>query len=247
MIASSVDIVPVGLDGLAVRFADRLTDPANRAAVAFRGAVAAAGWDGVREVSSALCSTYVSFDPRVLDHAALTARLTDLAASRDWRAAAWPEGRRVWRVPAVFGGGSGPQLAEAAAAAGRTPEEAVADLTAAPLRALTLGFAPGQAYLGTLPKAWAIPRQTGLTPTVPAGALVVAVRQAIVFAAAAPTGWRHVGQTRLVCFRPDHPDRPITLAPGDAVRFDPVDAETLERRAEDDPEGLGGATWTPTE
>ncbi|WP_022703098.1 5-oxoprolinase subunit B family protein [Pseudorhodobacter ferrugineus] len=237
-------IVPVGLTGLLVRFGDRLSESANRAALAFRAAVEAQGWVGVEETSSSLTSTYVRFDPLDFAHADLKARLQGLLAAGDWYAADPPKGRRFWRIPTVFGGQAAPQLAEAAALAGVSEAEAIAALSGARTRVLTLGFAPGQPYLGELPEAWNIPRQSTITPQVPAGALVVAVRQFVLFANASPTGWRHVGQTGFRLYRPEAED-PFPLRAGDEVQFYAVsetDYETMQSR---DPSGNGGAVVEP--
>lgn len=236
-------IVTVGLTGLLVRFADRLTDPANRAALAFRAAVDAEGWPGVEETSSSLCATYLRFDPLHLPHAVLQARLHGLLAGQDWYTAAAPQGRRFWRIPTVFGGDLAPQLVEAAALAGQSEAEAIAVLTNARPRVLTLGFAPGQPYLGELPEGWNIPRQSALTPQVPAGALVVAVRQFVLFANASPTGWRHVGQTAFRCFRPEAAD-PFPLRAGDEVAFYAITPEEYDNIRKTDPLG-GGASTEP--
>lgn len=230
----------VGIDGMLVQFADHLTEEANRAALAFRAAVDRAGWDGIEETSTSLVSAYVRFDPLALSHEALTAALTALLSSQDWYGAAFPEGRRRVTIPTVYGGDGGPQLAEAAAAAGLREDEAIAELSAASLTVQTLGFAPGMPYLGALPGHWDIPRQTDLTPQVPAGALCVAIRQCVLFPVSMPTGWRHVGQTAARLFRPEADD-PFLLRPGDVLQFPSVSAETLDRlRAED-----AGATVEP--
>ncbi|MCC6001170.1 MAG: allophanate hydrolase subunit 1 [Pararhodobacter sp.] len=220
-------IATLGVDGLLVRFGDALSEPANRAALAFCDAVKAQDWPGLAEVSTALVSVLLHLDLRATDHARLRAGLNTLLASRNWFDAPLPRGRRLWAVPAVFGTDLAPQLAEAAALAGVTPAQAVADLTAEPLRVLTIGFAPGQPYLGQLPAGWDIPRQTALTPQVPPGALTVAIRQVVLFSVASPTGWRHVGQTALRLFDPDRTE-PFLLRPGDAVLFQPVDRAGLE-------------------
>jgi KipI family sensor histidine kinase inhibitor len=233
-------IAPLGLSGLLVRFADKLSEPANRAALAFRAAVEGAGWAEVEETATALASTFVRFDPLGVGHTEMSARLTTLLATRDWYAADLPGGRRHWRIPTAFGGTSGPQLVEAAALAGVTPEAATQTLSSARVRVIAIGYAPGQPYLGTLPPEWDIPRQTALTRAVPEGALVVAVRQFVLFSSQAPTGWRHVGQTAFCCFRPET-DTPFALRPGDEVTFTQATAEELERMRSDDATGNGGA------
>jgi KipI family sensor histidine kinase inhibitor len=222
----------VGVDGFLVSFAGALDERANRAALAFRAALERESWPGVAECATSLVSAFLRFDLAACDHDALRARLETLLASRNWYDAPLPEGRRLWRVPVVFGGDHGPQLAEAAELAGQSEGDAIATLCAQPVRVQTIGFAPGQPYLGQLPENWDIPRQTGLTPHVPEGALVVAIRQLIVFSVGTPTGWRHIGQTGLRLFRPEAED-PFLLRPGDEVLFHPADDLDRLRAARD--------------
>ncbi|MCA0938806.1 allophanate hydrolase subunit 1 [Salipiger pacificus] len=228
-----------GIDGMLVSFGARLGEAANRAALAFRASLERESWEGVEEISSSLVSAYLRFDPLALDHATLEARLRALMASRDWLQADLPHGRRLHRIPTVYGGSLAPQLAEAAQVAGMSEAEAVASLSSARVRVTALGFAPGQPYLGELPEVWNIPRQQALTPRVPQGALVLAIRQFVIFSVTAPTGWRHVGQTAAPLFRLGA-ERPFLLAPGDEVEF-PQISEEVFARIQADPDG--GASW----
>ena len=232
-------IATLGVDGFLISFGDRLSEPANRAALAFRAALDRAGWPGVEETSTSLASAYLRFDPLAQDHAALRARLEGLLASRDWTAAPLPEGRRLWHVPTVYGTDLAPQLDEAARAAGVNADEAIASISQTRVRVQTIGFAPGQPYLGELPPCWDIPRQTALSDNVPAGALVVAIRQLVLFSVTTPTGWRHIGQTAFRLFRPEA-DQPFVLRPGDEVLFPPTTPEALANMRANDPDG--GAT-----
>lgn len=222
-------IRPMGLDGFLVSFADSLTDPANRAALAFQEAVAQADLPGLAEMSTSLVSVYVRFRPALVSGDAMLERLRDVLHSRDWDAQALPSNRRLWRVPTVYGGRHGPQLEEAAELAGLSLAEATDSLGAARVRVLAIGFAPGQPYLGLLDDTWNIPRQTGLTPQVPSGALVVAIRQLVLFTNASPTGWRHVGQTRFRNFAPEA-EQVFALRPGDEMQFDPCPEAEFETR-----------------
>ncbi len=228
-----------GVDGLLVSFGDRLSEPANRAALAFRVAVEAEGWDAIEETSSTLVSCFIRFDPLRLTHDVLKAKVETLAKGRNWFDVALPTGRRFWRIPTVYGTEMAPQLAQAAAAAGMSEAEAATSLSDARVRVQALGFAPGQPYLGELPQAWDIPRQSQLTDRVPQGALVVAIRQLVLFGVSAPTGWQHVGQTAINLFQPKA-DEPILLRPGDEVQFVATDAASLNNMRSDP---NGGATF----
>ncbi|MEP2027742.1 MAG: allophanate hydrolase subunit 1 [Paracoccaceae bacterium] len=233
-------IANLGVSGLLVQFGDTLSEPVNRAALALRAHLEKESWDGVEETSTSLSSVFVRFDPLHLSHASLRQRLEGLLRDQDWYAANLPTGRRHWHIPCSFGGSDGPQLGEAAALAGHSEPESIADIEAHPVQVLTIGFAPGQPYMGSLPVEWDIPRQTGLTAKVPEGALVVAIRQLIIFASDAPTGWRHIGQTAFRCYRPEAGD-PFALRPGDLVSFYPISPDELSAIRFNNPSGDGGA------
>ncbi len=234
------EIRRIGVSGVVVTFGDTLSEQANLAAIAFRAAVDAQAWGEVQETSSSLVSTFLSVDLTAISYDEIHSRLSALLATRDWFAASLPPGRKLWTLPMCFDEQVAPQLKEAAEAAAVSPKEALEQLSQSRTRVITLGFAPGQPYLGLLPKQWDIPRQTELTPNVPVGALVVAIRQFVIFAATTPTGWRHVGQT---AFRPFDPDRdpPFAFSPGDEVRFATITASELEQLEKGD--SLGGAEW----
>jgi len=229
----------VGVDGLLVSFGNSLSEPANRAALAFRAALDTSSPDGIEETSTSLVSTYLRFDPVHADHKELLSEVQGMLDRQDWYKASLPSGRRAWRIPTVFGTDLAPQLDEAAAAAGLTQEEAITSISESRVRVQTIGFAAGQPYLGELDPTWDIPRQKALTERVPDGALTVAIRQLVLFSVTTPTGWRHIGQTAFRLFRPES-DTPFVLRPGDEVRFDPVSRERLSAM-QGDPDG--GATF----
>jgi KipI family sensor histidine kinase inhibitor len=221
-------LIRLGEAAVLVEFAPRLVEDANRAALAFRAAVEEAGWDGVEETSVTLKSALVRFDPEILPHAGIEERLRGLAAERDWGAAELPPGRSLWRIPAAFGGEAGPQFPDVAELIGRSEDKLVEEIAGTRLRVLTIGFAPGQPYLGLLPERWDIPRQSGLSPRVPRGAVVTAVRQLIPFTVEAQTGWRHIGTAAFEGYRPNA-EEPFPLGLGDEVAFEPVSAAELAR------------------
>lgn len=222
----------VGLSGLLVTFAEKMSEPANRAALAFRAAAEEQDWPEVSETSTSLVSTFVQFEVSQEAITTMTDRLRGLLETRDWFAETLPAGRSLWHVPTVYGTDLAPQLEEAAEAAGLDPDAAIAELSQARVRVLTIGFAPGQPYMGELAPHWDIPRQQGLTKSVPPGSLVVAIRQLIIFTNASPTGWRHIGQTAFRTFRPGS-DMPFPLSPGDELIFPSITRQEFDRIAND--------------
>ncbi|WP_108813729.1 5-oxoprolinase subunit B family protein [Loktanella sp. Alg231-35] len=222
------EICPLGVDGILVRFARNLNDTANARALAFRDQVEAADIAGVTEVAPSLVSVRIGFDPSATDRNAVTTAILTLLAEP--MSGDTPP-RRLWRIPACFSPDHAAQLAEAAQLAGCTVDQAIAEITTQQVRVMAIGFAPGQPYLGLLPDHWNIPRQSALTDTLPQGALICAVRQLIIWAAEAPTGWRHIGQTAFRVYLPET-KQPFALQPGDVVQFAAVsdtDFATIQR------------------
>ena len=233
-------ILPLGSDALLLRFSEAFSEPANRAALAFRAAFLKEGIKGITESATSLTSCLIRFDPEMTSRSAINEAMADKLAANDWLQAELPEGRAHWRIPAAFGGEHGPQLSEAAELAGLGNEGAVRDICDTRLRVLAIGFAPGQPYLGFLKDHWDIPRQTQVTPQVPPGAMVVAVKQVIPFSSAAPTGWRQIGRTAFRCYDREA-KQAIALRPGDEVQFQEVSSGDLNTLLEK-PKPNGGAT-----
>lgn len=230
----------VGLSGVIVTFSASLSDQANRAALAFRAAVDLQQWEEVQETTMSLVSVFVLVDLVVTPAEALVEKLQALVTAQDWYAAPLPGGRQLWRIPTVYGGEDAPQLEEAADAAGVSVETAIKEISSSRVRVITIGFAPGQPYLGELPPHWDIPRQQALSKSVPAGALVVAIRQLVLFTGPTPTGWRHIGQTAFENFRQSS-EKPFALNPGDELVFPAVTSSELLRIRDTDRSGNGGA------
>ncbi|WBU52668.1 allophanate hydrolase subunit 1 [Paracoccus sp. SCSIO 75233] len=225
-----------GLDGLVVSFSEKFDDTANRAALSLRAEIERGAWPGVVETASSLVSTLIRFDPADVRPEALRDQLAEMLAARDWQKADLPRDRRCLTIPACFDPEVAPQIDEAAEAAGfRDRDAAIASICDAELRVLTIGFAPGQPYIGQLPEIWDLSRQRNLNPRVPVGSLGLAIRQFVLFAVETQTGWRHVGQTAMRLFQPEAKD-PFLLRPGDSLRFEPVSPARLQPLW-DDPRG----------
>lgn len=233
------EILPAGADSVLIRFALTPEPQAMAAAQVLAAELDGDAPEGVIEIAPALVSVMLRFDPERTARAEVTAALRARLAGFDLRRVSPPAPTRRWTVPASFGGENGPQLDELAQLAGMTPEAAVREICAAELRVLTIGFAPGQPYIGLLPEVWDIPRMSAVNPFVPAGSVVVAVRQIVMFGADSATGWRQAGRAAFRSFRPER-EPPMPLRAGDAIRYAPVSPQELNALAAR-PDALGGA------
>jgi inhibitor of KinA len=161
--------------------------------------------------------------------AARDARLLALARS----AVPLQAAGRHWRLPACFDARFAPDLQALAEARGLSPQQAIEAIVATPFRVYMLGFLPGFPYLGDLPAALEMPRLATPRREVPERSIAVAGRMCAVYPWASPGGWHLVGRTPVRLFDASAAE-PALLAPGDELRWLPVDADTyaaLERRA----------------
>lgn len=224
----------IGVDGVLVRFGDSVTEDINRAALAFHSHMSAALPAGVLESAPSLTAVYLRLDIEG-DVAQAVQAIRNQMGARDWFALQ-SSATRLWTIPCCF---DGPQLAETAELVGLSEAEAIRELTQTQVRVLTIGFAPGQPYLGNLPERWNFPRLSGITPNVPARALVAAVSQLVIFANDTPTGWRHIGTTEFHDFKVDRAE-PFAFRAGDLVQFAAAGRAEIDALAAQS-DGFGGA------
>ena len=221
-LAFSPTIEPLGLHALLIRLAGTFSEAANAHARQLREAVEDAEIPGVLETAPTLVGVLVRLGPRA-DPAPIAEQLEGLIQSCAVSEPTPPA--RRWQVPMAVTQDCAPGLAEAAHTLGLTDEQLVHALTADDVTVLSLGFAPGQPYLGLFPPEVNLPRRANLAP-VPWGGVAIAVRQAVLFTNDSPTGWYQVGLSAFRVFQPDT-SNPFPLAPGDAVRFERADAAEI--------------------
>ncbi len=133
-------------------------------------------------------------------------------------AAADSEERPPLTIPVRYGG---PDLESVAHECGVGPEVVVSRHSAAVYTVGFLGFSPGFAYLVGGPAELAVPRLRTPRTSVPAGSVALADGMTAIYPQSTPGGWRIIGRTSAIMFRPDRV-RPALLGPGDRVRFEPV-------------------------
>jgi KipI family sensor histidine kinase inhibitor len=189
-------------------------EAANRAALAAAAALEAEGPPWLTAAVPAIGSLLVCFEPLAASYKAVEARLRALLAASERAAAP----RRVVEIAVTYGGDAGPDLEATAGALGLAPAEVVALHTAAPLRVMMIGFAPGYPYIGPLPPALHLPRRATPRQAVPAGSVAIAAGLSGIYPARLPGGWHLIGRTAARLFDPAA-DPPALLAPGDLVQF----------------------------
>lgn len=138
---------------------------------------------------------------------------------------------RLVELPVAYGGEFGPDLAGTAAERGLSPEELIAIHAGAEYRVYMLGFLPGFPYLGGMDGRIAAPRLGTPRAKVPAGSVGIADEQTGVYPLESPGGWRLIGRCPLPLFDARR-NPPALIAPGDRLRFVPVDGSRYAELAE---------------
>jgi inhibitor of KinA len=176
---------------------------------------------GMRNLHPAFCSLLVKFDAMRLRHEDVEAILREYLQRLE--EVKLPASRRV-DVPVCYGEEYGPDLAEVCAMRGMTTAQAIELHTSMEYLVYFLGFVPGFAYLGELPKELVVPRLATPRRRVPAGSVGIAGNQTGVYPFTTPGGWRLIGRTPVAMFRVEREGLSL-LAIGDRVRFAPISAE----------------------
>lgn len=178
----------------------------------------------------------VQFDALQLNHAqarrllqqVLSELAPDLQANGDTAIIELP----VWYHLSV-----GPELARLSQHTGLAIP-ALIELHSQPVyRVFALGFAPGFAFMGSLPAQLELPRLTQPRAQVPAGSVAIAGRQTAAYPNTSPGGWNLLGRTPAKLFDLQRPSLSL-LQVGNKVRFVPITKVQFER--------LGGDTTPVT-
>ncbi|HUQ75718.1 MAG TPA: 5-oxoprolinase subunit PxpB [Burkholderiales bacterium] len=215
--------VPLGDCAVYVEFSKTLDLDVNSAVQRLATMIHGRALPWIRDVVPALGGLAIHFDP---DDA--TVHGDALAASLNLVSDCLKEGLpkagdvlRTIEVPVCYEPEFAPDLAEVAALAKVTTEEAIALHSASDFRVLMIGFAPGHAYMGGLSPKLAVPRRATPRAIVPAGSVAIANDQTVVYPYAISGGWSIIGRTPLAVFDAERQE-PSLFASGDRVRFKPI-------------------------
>jgi len=214
----TVRFLSAGDRALVVEFGDRVDRALSDDVLRLDASLRSTGLAGVVETVPTFRSLMVHYDPLVTSRAELEQAI---AALLDRRSGLCRDAT-LWRVPVCYEGEFAPDLAEVARLTELTPREVVGLHSAVRYHVYMLGFLPGFPYLGDLPPQLALPRRADPRVRVPAGSVSIATTLTAIYPYESPGGWHLIGATPIRLFDPERP-RPALLAPGDIVRFEPID------------------------
>jgi inhibitor of KinA len=218
-LAIAVRFLSVGDTALLVEFGNAIDRALSRRVLQLDTALRAARPAGVVETVPTFRSLLVHYNPLATSRAKLEPELLRLIDTY----AEGGETGRLWRIPVCYEGDFAPDLEEVAHRVGLSPPAVVQLHVGVCYHVYMLGFLPGFPYMGDLPPPLALPRRADPRVRVPAGSISIATSLTAIYPFESPGGWHLIGTTPLKFFDASRTP-PALLAPGDAVRFEPIDA-----------------------
>lgn len=186
---------------------------------------------GVTDAVAGIDSVVLRFDPAILDPAEARNRLAHNI--RTARADLTAPKVKI-EIPVCYGGEHGPDLEALSTTLSLSVSEIVRLHVSRKYRVLTIGFAPGFAYLGPLPEGLRTQRLGTPRARVPEGSVGVAGAMTGVYPLASPGGWPLIGRTPKKLFDAAL-KKPFLFSPGAEVSFAPITEETFSRLEADAP------------
>lgn len=187
------------------------------------GWLATAGVEGIHGAVPTYDSVLVEFDPYLTSARQVRAFILLGMRQLDFVGTTLCEPRR-FEVPVVYGGSYGPDLESVAEHQGLDVQDVIARHTAKTYVIRCLGAPAGSPMMDGPDFPVPVPRLKDPRLSVPAGAVSVAGRQAVIAPAVAPGGWCVIGQTPLTVL--DAAREPLVpYVPGDELRFYRIPAE----------------------
>jgi inhibitor of KinA len=212
--------LPAGDTALVVEFGDVIDRALSERVLALAEEIRSAALIGVIETVPTFRSLMVHYDPLETSGSELADRIRALGFGTGSSA----RRRQLWRLPACYAAEWAPDLASVAERTGLRPAEVIERHAGTQFHVYMLGFVPGYPYMGDLPPELHLPRRADPRTRVPAGSIAIASSLTAVYPIETPGGWHLIGATPVRLFDPAW-EHPSLLAPGDAVRFEPISSD----------------------
>jgi KipI family sensor histidine kinase inhibitor len=218
---------PASDQTLLVHFGQEISPTTHRQIVSFLKLLASEPIEGILNLHPAYTSVLVKFDALRFTHAEMESRLAPYVSRLN--EVSLPEPRRR-EIPVCYGAEHGPDLSGVAQLHNLKQEDIVGLHSSAEYIVYFLGFVPGFAYLGGLPRELETPRLASPRKKVPAGSVAIGGNQTGVYPISTPGGWRLIGRTPISLFRLEAEEKSYLMI-GDHVVFVPISGKKFEELA----------------
>ena len=220
-------IVPASDSSLFIGWGNEISLAAHHRVIALFHAIQQLQDTRIRNLHPAYASLLIDFDPFRLTHEELESKVASLVSAP---LPPRPEPAPVLEIPVCYDGDLAPDLTNVAHHTSLTTEQVIALHSGADYFVHFLGFSPGFAYLGGLPKQLHVPRLASPRKHVSAGSVGLAGGQTGIYPHDSPGGWQLVGRTPLRMFVPSA-NPPSRLQFGDQVLFRRITRDEFDRLA----------------
>ena len=220
---SEYRLLPAGDTAIVVEFGDRIDRQLSARVLALARRLEGLELNGVIESVPTFRSLMVHYDPLALPATILSERIRMLIDGLQ----VTENAGRHWRLPACYDRQLAPDLDDVSARAGLSRDDVVELHSGVTYHVYMLGFLPGQAYMGDVPRELALPRRATPRLKVSAGSLAIADRMTCIFPMETPCGWHLIGRSPVALWEQSPLPRAL-LAPGDTVTFAPVSLREYE-------------------
>ncbi|MCH4009617.1 5-oxoprolinase subunit PxpB [Companilactobacillus sp.] len=136
-------------------------------------------------------------------------------------------GRTIIELPVCYIQKFGPDLQDVADFGKMSVDELIKMHSETDYFIYMMGFLPGFAYMGSVPKQIAMPRLKIPRKSIAPGSVGIAGEQTGMYPVESPGGWRLLGRTPVKLYDPALPT--LKYQSGDYVRFVPIDESDYER------------------
>ena len=194
--------------GVLFRFEGSTLDEQNQRVLVFFDSLMQSRPNWVTDIVPSFDSVMVNVAPLLADHYSVFAWIQSLEPIQSAR-------KTIHHTVAVnYHTSNQFDLTEITQRLGLSMDRVIDLHTSITLRVYAVGFTPGFAYLGELPKALMLPRRASPRVAVPKGAVAIADRYAAIYPSQSPGGWNLLG---LVA--DDIPFEQMPFGLGDTVSF----------------------------
>ena len=209
-------IQPYGDSALLINFEQRIAPEINKAVIQLARTIEALPFSGIQYTIPAYCSLTVGFNPLEISYKRLCETIQESGNPKESQEEI--AAQRTLKIPVCYTSVYAPDIEELALSLSLSPAEIIRQHTSVIYRVYMLGFIPGFAYMGRLPKALYCSRKAIPRTKVPAQSVGLAGFQTGIYPAEAPGGWQLIGRTPIPVFDGNKID-PFLFRAGDQVQF----------------------------
>ncbi|HKK73523.1 MAG TPA: 5-oxoprolinase subunit PxpB [Saprospiraceae bacterium] len=220
-----MQIIPYGESALLLNFEQEIDPEINRLVQSWEARIRAAKLSGLSHFIPAYASLTLVFEQPLPQVKQTIEEIRQLA---DQPAADHEQGQRQLRIPVCYADPFALDKAQVMDLLELDWPEVIEWHTQSAFQVYMLGFSPGFAFMGRLPKALHIARKREPRLTVPARSVGLAGAQTGIYPNEIPGGWQLIGRTPISPFRPMQEDIFLFQA-GDQVQFYSIDEEEYNR------------------